>query len=327
MEFNSLELSTAIKSIIMASQLCEKIRKELSFIRSILKDDKSPVTVADYAVQTIICNIIKTTFPNDDIVAEENSLDLRKPQNLPMVEQVTNYVNHFIPNATFEEVCLWIDLSSHNTTERFWTLDPIDGTKGFLRGDQYAIALALIENGKVILGVLACPNLYLNKNDPNGERGCIFLALKEKGAMQMRIDGKRITPISVTKISDPREAIFAESFEPSHSDHSFHMLLANKLNIRHPSIKMDSQAKYGILARGEAAFYIRKPSKFQKEYKEKIWDHASGFIIAEEAGGKVTDLLGNHLDFTCGIELKKNYGILVSNGILHSTILNTLNEI
>ena len=43
--------------------------------------------------------------------------------------------------------------------ERFWTLDPIDGTKGFLRGEQYAVALALIVGGEVVVAALACPNL------------------------------------------------------------------------------------------------------------------------------------------------------------------------
>jgi 3'(2'), 5'-bisphosphate nucleotidase len=56
--------------------------------------------------------------------------------------------------------------------DRYWTLDPIDGTKGFLRGDQYAIALALVEHGEVVLGVLGCPNLP----NPDGSRGAIFAA-------------------------------------------------------------------------------------------------------------------------------------------------------
>ena len=45
---------------------------------------------------------------------------------------------------------------------RYWAVDPIDGTKGFLRGEQYAVAIGLIENGKVVVGVLGCPNLTLD---------------------------------------------------------------------------------------------------------------------------------------------------------------------
>ncbi len=325
MDINSTEILTAIRSVKIASKACEKIRKELNSIKSVLKDDKSPITIADYCSQAIICNILKTTFPNDNIIAEEDSSQLRSPENLSILEQVTYYVNLFFPDVTPKEVCSWIDFSSKTITDRFWTLDPIDGTKGFLRGDQYAIALALVEEGKVSLGILACPNLYLNRDLSKEKRGCLFLASKGKGAIQMEIDGEKKDLISVSKIDDIRDAIFTESFESSHSDHDFHERLAKKLNIYKPSIRMDSQAKYGIVARGDASFYIRIPSK--KGYKEKIWDHAAGSIIAEEAGGKVTDIFGNPLDFSSGVELIKNYGILVSNGILHPMILKALADI
>jgi 3'(2'), 5'-bisphosphate nucleotidase len=233
-------------------------------------------------------------------------------------------VNALIPNSSSKEVCSWIDFSSDSVTDRFWTLDPIDGTKGFLRGDQYAIALALIENGIVKLGVLACPNLYLDVRQPFGARGCLFLALKGKGSVEMKIHGKGKRAISVSKVTNPSEVIITESVEPNHADHLTHRRLAEKLNILKPSLKMDSQAKYGILARGEASLYLRVPSTAEPGYKENIWDHAAGLIIAEEAGGKVTDILGRPLDFSYGIRMVKNEGILASNGILHDVILEAL---
>ncbi len=64
-----------------------------------------------------------------------------------------------IPDATPEEVCGLIDRGSGEPPRTFWTLDPIDGTKGFLRREQYAVALALVRDGKVELGVLGCPEL------------------------------------------------------------------------------------------------------------------------------------------------------------------------
>lgn len=59
----------------------------------------------------------------------------------------------------------------------------VDGTKGFMRGDQFAICLALIENGKVQLGLMGCPNLSSTNN--HAEKGCIFVAEKGKGALQV----------------------------------------------------------------------------------------------------------------------------------------------
>lgn len=326
MDENSPEVVTAIRATVMASALCQKLSMEVVGRESLSKSDKSPVTIADYGSQAIICKLIKEKFPNDIIVAEEDSKELRKPapDHSRILEQVTHYINAFIPDSSSEEVCSWIDFSSQLITDRFWALDPIDGTKGFLRGDQYAIALALVENGSVRLGLLACPNLYLDKDEPHGKRGCLFFALRRKGSVQMDMDGGNRQNLSVSKVENPREATFTESVEPDHADHLFHQRLGRKLNISKPSLRMDSQAKYGIVARGEATLYLRIPSPSEPDYRENIWDHAAGSIIAEEAGGKVTDALGRPLDFSCGIKMEKNYGIVVTNGILHEVVLKAL---
>jgi len=324
MDKNSPEVVTAIQASMKASSICQKIRMDLVGGESILKSDRSPVTIADYGSQAIICKMIRDRFPNDTIIAEEDSKELRRPDHSKILEQVTHYVHAFIPTSHGEEVCSWIDFSSNSVTDRFWALDPIDGTKGFLRGDQYAIALALIENGVVTLGLLACPNLYRDIDHPFGERGCLFMALKGKGSVQMDRNGLSQQTLSVSKVKNPSEATITESVEPDHADHLTHQRLAQKLNISKPSFRMDSQAKYGILARGEATLYLRVPSPLEPGYKENIWDHAAGSIIAEEAGGKVTDVLGRPLDFSCGIKMVKNHGILVSNGILHDVVLKAL---
>ena len=324
MDQNSPEVMTAIQAAIKASALCEKIRMDLACGESLLKSDRSPVTIADYGSQAMICKLIKERFPNDTIVAEEDSKELRRPGRSKILERVTDYINAFIPDSSSEEVCSWIDFGSNSVSGRFWALDPIDGTKGFLRGDQYAIALALIEKGRVKLGILACPNLYTDIHHPFGEKGCLFLALKGNGSFQMDRWGVNKRPIFVSKVTNPSEAVITESVEPDHADHLTHQRLARKLNISKPFLRMDSQAKYGILARGEVTLYLRVPSSAEPGYKENIWDHAAGSIIAEEAGGRVTDVMGRPLDFSSGIKMEKNHGILVSNGILHEVVLKAL---
>jgi len=324
MDQNSPEVMTAIQAVIKASALCEKIRMDLAGGESLLKSDRSPVTIADYGSQAMICKLIKERFPNDAIVAEEDSKELRRPGRSKILERVTDYINAFIPDSSSEEVCSWIDFGSNSVSGRFWALDPIDGTKGFLRGDQYAIALALIEKGRVKLGILACPNLYADIHRPFGEKGCLFLALKGSGSFQMDRWGVNKRPIFVSKVTNPSEAVITESVEPDHADHLTHQRLARKLNISKPFLRMDSQAKYGILARGEVTLYLRVPSSAEPGYKENIWDHAAGSIIAEEAGGRVTDVMGRPLDFSSGIKMEKNHGILVSNGILHEVVLKAL---
>jgi len=321
---DSPEVITAIQAIQAASELCQKVSRELPSMGALQKSDRSPVTVADFGSQAIICRIIRERFPGDPIVAEEDSEALRDPKNSRALDLVTLYVKESLTEATSEKVCSWIDYSSQTPDARFWTLDPIDGTKGFLRGDQYAIALALIEKGEVRLGLLGCPNLYSWGRPTGTQKGCLFLALKGKGAVQTNMKGEERTVLSVSNVADPSGANFAESFEPDHADHLAHLRLAKKLNITAPSLRMDSQAKYGLVARGEAALYLRIPSPDDPAYREKIWDHAAGSIIAEEAGGKVTDLKGQALDFLHGIRMERNVGILVSNRILHEVVLKTL---
>jgi 3'(2'), 5'-bisphosphate nucleotidase len=324
MDEASLEFVTALRAIKMASALCQRVRRDLAGGESILKSDRSPVTIADFGSQAIICKMIREKFPDDIIVAEEDSKELKYPHHSKILEQVTHYVNDLISDSSPEKVCSWIDFSSHFIEDRFWALDPIDGTKGFLRGDQYAIALALIENGVVQLGFLSCPSLYVNQDQPDGKKGCIFFALRGKGSFQMDMDGRTRRVLSVSKVENPSEAFFTESVEPDHADHFFHQQIARRLNISKPSLRMDSQAKYGIVARGEAILYLRVPSSSEPGYKEKVWDHAAGSIVAEEAGGRVTDVLGHALDFSCGIKMERNHGILVSNGILHEMVLKAL---
>ena len=96
MDENSPEVATVIRAAVKASALCQKIRIDLVGGESILKSDRSPVTVADYGSQAIVCKLIRERFPDDTIIAEEDSKELRRPDRSKILEQVTNYVNTFI---------------------------------------------------------------------------------------------------------------------------------------------------------------------------------------------------------------------------------------
>jgi 3'(2'), 5'-bisphosphate nucleotidase len=324
MDEHAPEVMTAIEAAVMASALCRRVQRDLIGEVSLIKSDRSPVTIADFGSQAVVCRLIKERFPDDPIVAEEDSGELRKAAHARILEQVTTYVREHVPNTASNEICEWIDYSSHHVADRYWTVDPVDGTKGFLRGEQYAIALALVEYGVIRMGILACPNLHVDKHRPDGERGCLFLGLRGKGTVQLNREGTHRDPVSVLKVADPSEAYFTESVEVDHSDHLFHQRLAQKLNIAKPPVRMDGQTKYGIVARGEAVIYLRIPLLSESSYREKIWDHAAGTIVAEEAGGKVTDALGRPLDFSGGVRMEKNYGVVVTNGVLHDAVLKAI---
>ena len=123
----------------------------------------------------------------------------------------------------------------------------------------------------------------------------------------------------------PANARFCESVEAAHSAHGAAAQIAARLGISAEPVRLDSQAKYGVVARGEADIYLRLPTK--ADYFEQIWDHAGGVLVVEEAGGKVTDVTGEPLDFTHGRQLKQNRGVIVSNGRLHAMVLEAVRAV
>jgi 3'(2'), 5'-bisphosphate nucleotidase len=318
------ERRTAIQAVVAASKLCMRVRATLVEDSTVLKRDKSPVTIADYGSQAVICRILQEIFPRDPVVAEEDSTMLAKPANREILQHVVCRVNDLVPEASVERVCSWIDWGCQEPAKRFWTLDPIDGTMGFLRGDQYAVALALIEGGEVQLGVLGCPNLPNAENTHKAGKGALFVAVKGQGAVQTDLEGKEPISIHVSRVASAVEARMIESVESAHADHCFHKRIAQRLDTTHPPLRMDSQAKYAVLARGEASIYLRLPSPETPKYRERIWDHAAGAMIIEEAGGRVTDASGGILDFSQGGRLENNQGVVATNGLLHSIVLQAL---
>jgi 3'(2'), 5'-bisphosphate nucleotidase len=253
------------------------------------------------------------------VIGEEDSSLLKPPEMTDRLGQVTQYVQAQISDATPEKVTAWIDRGKGNVESRYWTLDPIDGTKGYVRGDQYAIALALVESGEVKLGILGCPALPVDATQPNGERGVLFIAVRGQGTIMVTLTGGEPHPISVKHLDDVASLQLVESVESQHGNMTMQAAVAQAVGFNAPSLQIDSQAKYGVVARGQAALYMRLPRSPQK--RENIWDHAAGTIVVEEAGGRVTDMYGQPLDFSLGSKLVNNQGIIASNGAIHEAVL------
>lgn len=320
------EKQIAIEAVTKAALLCKMVRAEMVGADALEKGDKSPVTIADFGAQALVCQCLTQAFPDDTIVAEEDSSALRKPnpENAGKLAQVTQYVQRFHPEADSQTICNWIDAGNGMVSDRYWTLDPIDGTKGFLRDDQYAIALALVEQGQVKVAALACPALPLDLDDPGSPTGCLFIAVRGQGAAMAPLEGSDFVTIRVTQESDRARLRFVESVEAAHGNHALQEAIAQAAGISQPSLRMDSQAKYGAVARGDAALYLRLPSAKYPNYREKIWDHAAGTLILEEAGGRVTDMHGRPLDFGSDFKMNNNRGVVVSNGALHPAVIEAL---
>jgi len=319
------EVQFALDAVRQASHLVQTVQSEL-VSSALVKDDRSPVTVADYASQAFVARLLNRAFPNDALVGEEDSSELR--HNQPVLEQVTGFVRRLVAEADEGSICDWIDLGAAAPSARFWTLDPIDGTKGFLRSDQYAVALALVVDGKVQLGVLGCPKLsqaYLP--DYHGP-GSLVLALRDQGSWTSPLDGEtQWKRLRASSQADPVQARLLRSFESGHTNPGQIDEFVQLLGVQAEPVRMDSQAKYAVLAAGQGELLVRLLSSSKPGYREKIWDQAAGSLIIQEAGGTITDLDGNPLDFTAGRTLANNRGVLASNGRLHPPALTALQRI
>jgi 3'(2'), 5'-bisphosphate nucleotidase len=319
------EKAAAIEAVRRAAQLCMQVRADMVTVEAIEKGDKSTLTVADYGSQALVCQHLKSIFPTDPIVGEEDAAALRTANHVAL-EQVTAYVRRVHSDATPEAICGWVDAGNGAVANRFWTLDPIDGTKGFLRNDQYAIALALIEGGKVQVGVVACPALPVDLDRPADEVGVLFVAVRGEGATAVPLSGGVSQPIQVAGKSEESRLRFVESVEAGHGNHARQEAIARAAGITQPSLRMDSQAKYGAVARGDAVLYLRLPSPKSPDYREKIWDHAAGVLVVEEAGGRVTDMHGRPLNLAADYKMNDNQGVVVSNGPIHDAVIAALRQ-
>jgi 3'(2'), 5'-bisphosphate nucleotidase len=275
--------------------------------------------VADFAAQAVINTVLSQAFPDDPIVGEEDAADLRTatPESDILRARVVELADDVLaqpPSVQAGERAEWglgrrwgtdallgaIDRgchvggrtgrasgSSHCYKKKFslckllgmWTLDPIDGTKGFLRGGQYAVCLALLVDARVEVGVIGCPNLPVTPTPANDTKGAVFVAVRGYGVHQLPL-ATHVTDAqgSPPQIHMPRLALhdlaFLESVEKAHAALDMNARVAARLGVRAAPVRMDSQAKYAALARGDAGggVYLRLPvARGTGGYQEKIW--------------------------------------------------------
>ncbi|RMJ24370.1 nucleotidase [Aspergillus sp. HF37] len=336
------ELAVQRATLLTQKVFHEKAKGTLS------KDDKSPVTVGDFGAQALIIQAIRKNFPQDEIVAEEEVSSLLEDKALSA--EIWGFVQDIKLQDNESSSLLGGQLQSEDAMletidqgkspgggkGRIWALDPIDGTKGFLRGGQYAVCLGLIEDGDVKVGAIGCPNLPVDdsatisagigedQTDGAG-KGVLLSAVKGAGATSRPLTDGALgasKPISMRPVPDIAQAVFCEGVEAAHSAQGDNAAVAQRLGITSPSVRLDSQAKYCSIARGAGDIYLRLPVK--KDYQEKIWDHAAGDIIVREAGGQVTDIYGERLDFSKGRTLAANKGVVAAPKAIQDQVIDAV---
>lgn len=321
------------EAVCAAAIVTNQVQNALEEVRSLTKDDKSPVTVADYAAQAVVGKILRDHLGDVVMVGEEDSAFLRDEDNAVFLDATLAAVREVWPEADRDSLLDAVDVGSGDTHHKnFWTLDPIDGTKGFLRDQQYAIALGYIEGDTPTVGVMGCPNLPVNMSEPldvPDQHGCLYAAIKGVGVYEAPCDDPKGEMIRITRldhVEDDPISVCA-SVEKAHTNVSDTDRVLEYMEQKHgvevgEPVRLDSQAKYAVVARGQADAYLRLPTR--PGYVERIWDHAAGCCIACESGAFVTDIFGRNLDFSHGRGLEKNKGVICAPPRVHGRIIEAI---
>ena len=295
------ELSLAVDLVKKASIITEWFRSKNSL--SFIKKDDSPVTLADFASQIFIISEIKEYFPEDQIIAEEESSVFIDSDAENIIKRCYNSLN-----ITFEENLKETLNYRGSSSKRQWTVDPIDGTKGFQKGLAYAIGMGFMIQAEPTICAIGVPN-YKNTSLT------IFSAEKNHGANVSHGD-QNFTKISVSNKKEIKKFRICHSL---HYNQPWVLDFARSLGITN-FIPLDSMAKLCMVADGSSEIYI-KPMNMQRSF---TWDFLPGELLVKEAGGMITDIRGNPIQYVndkCKITAP---GLIASNGIRHQELLNAL---
>jgi len=201
------------------------------------KSDNSPLTLADKASHNIIKNELQKEYPDIPILSEEDKE---------------------------------IPFSERKTWDYFWLVDPLDGTKEFIKKNgEFTVNIALIKKDRPIAGVIYAPAV-----------GLLYFAEQGHGAFKKNRDHS-LEKIKVnTDIKDGLIAVKSRSHSSDEENKYF-----SRFNVKH-TIAVGSSLKFCMVAQGKAHLYYRHGPTWE-------WDTAAGHVIAECAGAKVTNLRYN----------------------------------
>ena len=228
---NSLNLKNIAEDCLDTFLEAGEVAKEISRrgVKITIKADKSPVTDGDLVVDKILRGKISNLTPDIPIISEET-----------------------------------VNIEIRNQNKTFWLIDPIDGTKEYIKKkDEYTLNAALIINLKPAVGIIYAP-----------EKDRLFFSYGKDLAFEV-INGKK-TILNCKKINTNKIIALANSDKTP--DEVLDIYKKYKVS---QTIRMSSSIKFCILAAGEADIYAAKARAFE-------WDIAAGHTILEHAGGFVT---------------------------------------
>ncbi|KAI0480726.1 carbohydrate phosphatase [Xylariaceae sp. FL0804] len=346
--------SREIRKAIAAVQCAAKISQSVIAADdkgTIKKDDLSPVTVADFAIQALLTASMHHAFPNDQFVGEESSADLKaNPALMDRVWQLLQGLGEEetrslckVPESP-EQMCEMIDWCGFGQpggvpSRRVWVFDPIDGTKTFVRREAYAINVALMEGDQQVLSVVGCPTLSVHATapvsntslDPTGQ-GCIIFAAKGHGTYVRPLFTsdeeapiRRIEPLKESLRPEDLRAVSCYHMVDSGVD-EVHGAVLESLGINAKGCDFLAWVLRWVclgLGLANVTVWVYK----RRDRTGKIWDHAGAMLLFEELGGKITDVDGKDIFLGAGRAMRANHGFVAAPRALHGVVLQTVQQV
>ncbi|KAK9436361.1 myo-inositol-1(or 4)-monophosphatase [Metarhizium brunneum] len=328
------ELSVAQSAVLKAAKLTKGV---LSSVTEVSKADSSPVTVADFAAQALLIGILHAEFPDDKFVGEEDAGVLRRDEDLrDKVYALYSAARGDGPvssSSSVDEMLALIDMGGRGTggpRGRFWAMDPVDGTATFLTGGQYAVSLALLEDGREVLAAVVYPNLRLERGRIREDSvdgvglGVMLSGARGEGARVTRLAGldgpwetERLPRLAASEGAN----LHVVDCDRNRASHRGVMrAVCKELGAVFPGTDVwSSHVRYAALIIGGGDFLVRIPSG--REAWSCVWDHAGAQLIYREVGGRITDLDGREVDFSRGRYLSGNRGLVMAREGIHDEVL------
>ncbi|EGR50484.1 uncharacterized protein TRIREDRAFT_30144, partial [Trichoderma reesei QM6a] len=340
--------------------------------------DATPVTKADFGAQALLMASLRSFFPHDSFVGEEDAEALRSDSQLAeavwalVKEACSDFQSIIINNnadgssrtttttsslpgpASLEEMLELLDLAGRGQPGprgRFWIMDPVDGTASFLRGQQYAVSLALVEDGREVLGVVCYPNLGLDGGGGGGivaetsvdVHGCgvMLSSIRGEGTDYRRLLSTEPTGLGPARKLDrlsPPADLSALRFVDCLASKSSRLDIAEGLArqigaLPFPGVDLwSSHVRYAALMLGDDDDDGGNKEQEEKKGRNRhpsracVWDHAGSQLLYTEMGGKVTDLEGREMDFGRGRTLAGNWGLVAAPEGVHGEVLRLVRE-
>ena len=196
-----------------------------------------------------------------------------------------------------------VDTTRRLGKSRVWMVDPLDGTNGFIAGNgDFAVQIGLVENGECIVGVVYQPLT-----------GTLYRAVIGEGTW---IERPQLDP-ERARVSENRE-LAKMRLAASRSHRSSRMnKVVQRFGFREEVQRGSVGIKIGLLVEQQCDVYIHLSPR------TKQWDTCAPQLILTEAGGSMTDLFGQPLNYNVP-EVQNRNGLVASNGIAHDRIVEKL---